>query len=51
MVTCPELVGRSSMLRAPAETRVIGEKIVVETTIGEDVTHAFEHGAIALLTT
>ncbi|MBA6340725.1 DUF523 domain-containing protein [Colwellia sp. MB02u-10] len=45
VVICPELAGGLTTPRAPAEIRIIGEKIIVKTIIGHDVTRAFEQGA------
>ena len=45
VVICPELAGGLNTPRAPAEIQVTGEKIIVKTITGQDVTYAFEHGA------
>ncbi|MGB1262305.1 MAG: DUF523 domain-containing protein [Cognaticolwellia sp.] len=42
---CPELSGGLTVPRAPAEIQLRGEKIIVKTIAGDDVTNAFEQGA------
>jgi len=45
IVICPELAGGLTIPRAPAEIQFSGERIVVKTITGENVTQAFEQGA------
>ena len=45
VVICPELAGGLSVPRAPAEIKIVDEKIIVSTNVGEEVTDAFERGA------